>query len=143
MKEAIELEEQIKRLNEELMQRNAEKDALLKRIVIYEGKEVKYERKIREFERDCERKLKTANVRKWKIVKRIWIKQFKEANALREAQLKEAFDAEQKVKIYTFTLSPISIKHSRPVIFDLGSDNSKIPATILYSFPSYFSEVNE
>ena len=57
--------------NEELKKRNDEKDTLRERIVALEGKEVEYERKIGELERDCKSKLKTANVRKRKIVKRI------------------------------------------------------------------------
>ena len=48
------------------MQRNTEKDTLQEKIVVLEGKEVEYERKIRELELDCEGKLKTANVRKRK-----------------------------------------------------------------------------
>ena len=73
MKEKSELKksQQINRLNEALKQRNNEKDSLQARIVELEGKEVEYEQTIRELERDCESKLKMANVRNWKIVKRI------------------------------------------------------------------------
>lgn len=71
MKEKTELSEQINRLNEELEKRNNEKNALQETIVVLQGKEVENERKIRDLERDCESKLKTANVRKRKIVKRI------------------------------------------------------------------------
>ena len=71
MKEKTELSEQINRLNEELEKRNNEKNALQEIIVVLQGKEVENERKIRDLERDCESKLKTANVRKRKIVKRI------------------------------------------------------------------------
>lgn len=71
MKEKTELSEQINRLNEEIEKRNNEKNALQEIIVVLQGKEVENERKIRDLERDCESKLKTANVRKRKIVKRI------------------------------------------------------------------------
>lgn len=66
MKEKIELGEQIKRLNGELIQRNTEKASLEEGIIVLVEEQEKNGRKILELERDCKSKLKTANVRKEK-----------------------------------------------------------------------------
>ena len=64
--EKIELSEQINRLNKQLVQRDAEKNTLKERNVELEGKEVAYEQRIRDLERDRENILTEANVRKKK-----------------------------------------------------------------------------
>ena len=66
MMEKIKLSEQINRLNKQLVQRDAEKNTLKKRNVELEGKEVAYEQRIRDLERDRENILTEANVRKKK-----------------------------------------------------------------------------
>ena len=66
MMEKIELSEQINRLNNQLVQRDAEKNTLKERNVELEGKEVAYEQRIRDLERDRENIFTEANVRKKK-----------------------------------------------------------------------------
>ena len=66
MMEKIKLSEQINRLNEQLVQRDAEKNTLKERNVELEGKKVAYEQRIRDLERDRENIFTEANVRKKK-----------------------------------------------------------------------------
>ena len=58
----IELGKRINMLNEELIQRNIEKDSLEERIAALVYREGEYEQEIREIERYCESELKKANV---------------------------------------------------------------------------------